>query len=86
MKFIYIISPIYVKPPTHCSTDIPFSLARRICTIVENGNVKEKCFNKLKRILLEQKCSKSLLEASILKAKKAIPIEILRQPKTSKIE
>ena len=27
-----------------CLTNIPFSLARRIFTIVENENVKEKCF------------------------------------------
>ena len=69
----------------HCLTNTPFSLARRICTIVENENVKEKRFKELKRTLLEQKYPKSLIEASILRAKE-IPLEILRQPKTAKNE
>ena len=41
--------------PQHCLTSIPFSFARRICTIVENENVKEKPFKELKKTLLEQK-------------------------------
>ena len=41
--------------PRYCLTNIPFSVARRICTIVENQNVKEKRFKELKRTLLEQK-------------------------------
>ena len=64
---------------------MPFSLARRICTFVENENVKEKCFKELKETLLEQKYHKSLIEASILRAKE-IPLEVLRQPKTTKNE
>ena len=35
--------------------------------------------------MLEQKCPKSLIDASILRAKE-IPLEILRQPKTAKNE
>ena len=61
--------------PKHCLTNIPFSLARRICTIVGNEHVKEKRFKELKRVLLEQKYPKSLIEASILSAKE-IPFEI----------
>ena len=30
--------------PRHCLTNMLYSLARRICTIVENGNVNEKRF------------------------------------------
>ena len=63
-------------------TNILFSLARRICTIAGNENVKEKCFKELKKRLLEQKYPKSLIEASILRAKE-IPLEILSQPKTA---
>ena len=59
--------------PRHCSTIILFSLARRICTIDENENVKEKRFEELKRTLLEQKYNKSLTEASILRAKEILP-------------
>ena len=58
----------------HCLTNMPFSLARRICTIAENENVKEKRFKKLKNTLIEQKYSRSLIEASILRAKE-IPLE-----------
>ena len=63
--------------PKHCLTNIPFSLARRICTIVGNEHVKEKRFKELKRVLLEQKYPKSLIEASILSAKE-IPFEITK--------
>ena len=50
----------YVKPPTALFniTNIPFSLARRICKIVENEDLKEKFFKELKKKkkkLLEQK-------------------------------
>ena len=77
--------PFTSNHPRHCLTNIPFSLARRICTIVENENVKEKCFKELKRTLLEQKYPKSLTQASISRAKE-IPLEILRQPKTARNE
>ena len=66
----------------HCLTNIPFSLARKICTIAENGNVKERRFKELKKKLLEQKY---LTETSTLRAKE-IPVEVLRQPKTTKSE
>ena len=46
--------PFTSNHPRHCLTNIPFSLARRICTIVENENIKEKRFKELKKTLLEQ--------------------------------
>ena len=75
--------PITSSHPRHCLTNIPFSLARRICIIVENENVKVKLFKELKKALLEQKYPKSLKEASILRTKE-MPLEILRRPKTTK--
>ena len=75
--------PLTSNHPRHCLTNIPFSLTRRICTIVENENAKEKRFTEPKKTLLEQKYPRSLIEASILRAKE-IPLEILRQPKTVK--
>ena len=54
--------------PRHCLTNILFSLARRICTIVENESVKEKRIKEIKKALIEQKYPKSLIEASILRA------------------
>ena len=79
--------PLTSNHPWHCLTNcLPFSLARRICTTVENENVKEERFKELKKkTLLEQKYLKSLIEASLLRAKET-PLEILRQPKTAKNE
>ena len=69
----------------HCLANILFSLARRICTIVQNENVKEKGFKELKKALLERKYPELVIEASILTAKE-IPVEVLRQTKTTKSE
>ena len=77
--------PFTANHPRHCLTNIPFSLARRICTVVENENVNEKRSKELKRKLPEQKYPKLLIEASILRAKE-MPLEILREPKTTKNE
>ena len=44
--------------PRHCLTNIPFSLVRRICTIAENENVKEKCFKELKKNIARTKIPK----------------------------
>ena len=75
--------PFTLNNPQHCLMNIEFSLARRICNIVENENVKEKRFKELERTLLEQKYPKSRTESSILRAKE-IPLEILRQPRIAK--
>ena len=47
--------------------------------------MKEKGFKELKNVLLEQKYSKKLIEANILKTQE-IPLEILRQRKPTKNE
>ena len=41
--------PFTSNHPQHSLTNIPFTLAREICTIVENENVKEKCFKELRK-------------------------------------
>ena len=41
--------PFKSKQTQDCLANIPFSIARRICTIVENENVKEKGFKELKK-------------------------------------
>ena len=74
--------PFTSNHPWHCLRNIPFSLARRIGTIVENENIKT--ITKIKT-LLEQKYHKLLTEASILRDRE-IPLEFLRQPKTTKYE
>ena len=44
--------------PQHCLTNVPFSLARRICTIAVNENVKEKYFKKLEKNIARTKIPK----------------------------
>ena len=40
--------------PQHCLTNMPFSLARRICPIVKIENVKEKHLKELKKYCWNQ--------------------------------
>ena len=47
--------PFTSNHPRHCLTNIPFSLGRRICTIVENKNVKEKLFKEVEKIIARAK-------------------------------
>ena len=47
--------PFMLNDQRPCLTRIPFSLARRICTLIENKNVKEKCFKKLKKNITRTK-------------------------------
>ena len=48
--------PFISNHPRHCLTTTPFSLGRRIYTIVENRNVKKKALSRSKKkTLLEQK-------------------------------
>ena len=83
------ICPICVNlnNPRHCLINIPFSLARRICAIVENEKIKEKRFIDLSiaKSIARTKIPKSLIEASTFRAKD-IPLQILRQPKSAKNE
>ena len=73
--------PFTSNHPRHCLTNISLSHARRICTIDENENVKEKRFKELKKTLLEQKSPKSLIEAKIL-INKEMPLEVLHDTST----
>ena len=72
--------PFSSNHPSHCKRNIPFSLARRICTITENENDKIKHINELKQNLINQEYPKKLIDASIIKAQ-AIPQNELRKPK-----
>ena len=71
--------------PSHCKKNIPFSLARRICTIVENQERKEFHLNELKENLKKYKYPAKIVEMGIKKAL-SIPQNELRQPKTKTTE
>ena len=66
--------------PKHCKVNIPFCLARRICTIVENEQAKLKHLEELKEIMCRQKYPLEIINKGITKAI-SIPQTELRQPK-----
>ena len=51
--------------PTHTKSNIPFNLARRICTIVEDNNLRHKRLTELKLNLTKRGYPKSLTQNCI---------------------
>ena len=70
--------PYSTSHPKHCLKNIPFVMARRICTIVENNSLKNKHLRELKKNFRNPE---KVVEIEIQKALK-IPETELRQPKT----
>ena len=66
--------------PSHCKVNIPFSMARRICTIVENNELKKEHLNNLEENLKKYQYPTKVIEAGIARALSIPQIE-LRQPK-----
>ena len=54
--------------PRHAKNNIPYNLARRICTIVDDHATKNRRLKELEKILQTRKYSKSLIETGINKA------------------
>ena len=73
--------PFSSNHPKHWKNNIPFTLARRICTIVENTEAKMKHLENLKMNLSKYQYPKQLTEFDINKAL-SIPLEELRTDKT----
>ena len=73
--------PFSSNHPKHCKNNIPFTLARRICTIVENNEAKLKHSENLKMNLGRYQYPKHLIEFGINKAL-IIPLQELGTPKT----
>ena len=63
--------------PKQCKNNIPFTLARRIYTIVENSEVRKKHLHKLQKVLYYPEYSQNLIQEAIRKVT-SIPIEGLR--------
>ena len=72
--------PFYSCHPKHVKHNIPYILARRICTIVENNEIKQKRLEELQQILTSQHYPKGLINEGISKANR-IPRNQLRQVK-----
>ena len=66
--------------PNHCNRNIPFCLARRICTIAENNAEKLKNLENLKTNLSKYHYPDSLIKQGFQKAF-SIPKKDLRKPK-----
>ena len=73
--------PFSSNDPKHCKNNIPFTLARRICTIVENTEAKMKHFENLEINLSKYQYPQELTEFGINKGL-SIPLQELRTPKT----
>ena len=85
-----IITDVYYKPtdtkqylnfkschPRHTKNNIPFNLARRICTIVSDNTLRNMRLAELKSYLLKQEYPLGLIKSAFEKAQ-AIPPEVLR--------
>ena len=66
--------------PKHTKTNIPYSLARRICCIVSDADIKTKRLNELENFLLQQNYPKSLITKGVEKAT-SLSQEEVRAPK-----
>ena len=62
--------PFNSSHPKHCLINIPFSLARRICMIVENEKSRTNKLKELKQTLRRQKYPEKIIENGIAKALK----------------
>jgi len=88
-----ILTDIYHKPtdthqfltynschPRHTKNSIPYGEARRLCTIIDDVDVRNARLNEMKTFFMLRHYPEKLIEDSIKKAC-AIPQNILRQPK-----
>ena len=75
--------PFNSNHPPHCKRNIPFTLARRICTIVENQEGKIIHLDQLRKNLITQRYPQDVINKGISKAL-SIPQNQLRKPKESR--
>ena len=71
--------------PRHIKINLPYCMARRVCTIVDDETTKQQRLDELVNFFRNQKYPLQLIMAGIKKAK-SIPVEILRTPKEKKSE
>ena len=75
--------PFTSNHPFHCKINIPFTLARRICMIVENVEKRKLHLERLKENLSQQHYPEKIIENGIAKAE-IIPQSDLRKSKPTK--
>ncbi|XP_056012120.1 uncharacterized protein LOC130052095 [Ostrea edulis] len=64
--------------PSHTKRNIPYNMARRICTIIPNSTLRKKRLEELKIHLIRQHYPENLIDTGIQQAEK-IPISELRK-------
>ena len=72
--------PFSSSHPKHCNKNIPYNLARRICTIVENKQQKLRHLSELKQNLKKYDCPVNIITNGTKKALE-IPQNELRKPR-----
>ena len=72
--------PLNSSHPKHCLKNIPFTLARRMCSIVENNKIKQNRLKDLYEILQNQAYPENLISSGIQRALE-IPQNELRKVK-----
>ena len=63
--------------PSHTKRNIPYCLARKICTVIEDPILRDERLEELSQFLLKQKYPQNIIQHGIERAKQ-IPIESLR--------
>ena len=63
--------------PSHTKRNIPYCLARKICTVIKEPNLRDVRLEELSQFLLKQKYPRTIIQHGIERAKN-IPIETLR--------
>ena len=66
--------------PRHCKTNVPYNLARRICTIVSDSDVRKERLLELKQMLKSREYPEKIIDNGITKAGK-LSLEELRSCK-----
>ena len=77
--------PYSTSHPKHCLKNIPFVMARRICTIVENNSLKNKHLRELKKNFRTYGYPGKVVEIRIQKALKNPQTELRQLLKQLKI-
>ena len=71
--------------PSHTKRNIPYCLARKICTVVEDERLREERLDELESFLIKQKYPSTIIERGIQMAKQ-IPIDQLRSTREKQTE
>ena len=70
--------PYTSSHPRHTKNNIPYNLARRICTIIENQDIRKRRLHNLKQILLRKQYPAEIIDYGVNKALTQTTEELIR--------